>query len=297
MISHASRGMKPPGIVNATRAELDELLAKAKPTFTAQEYLLLERVFGTFVYVMLKLRNAKTSIKRFRQMLFGARTEHKRNVLENVPATEPATEPTTEPGNDAGVAESADGCVAAQPVRNESAALARVGHGRNGAQVYEGAAVVEIDCPDSQPGDACPKCETGKVYDTPPRTIVKVTGQPPLVATVYKLKRLRCRLCDAIFAAPMTEAIACLPKYDPACASMIALASAAAAGCRSSGSRGRSAPCTCRCLVRRIGDPVGHRLQGHPRTARGRRRTRPPGRSGRAAPQRRHPCARARSDG
>ena len=41
--------MKPPAIVNATQAELDELLAKAKPTFSCEHYLLLERVFGTFV--------------------------------------------------------------------------------------------------------------------------------------------------------------------------------------------------------------------------------------------------------
>ena len=41
--------MKPPEIVNATPAELDELLAKAKPTFSSEQYLLLERVFGTFV--------------------------------------------------------------------------------------------------------------------------------------------------------------------------------------------------------------------------------------------------------
>ena len=74
--------MKPPEIVNATQAELDELLAKAKPTFSSEQYLLLERVFGTFVYVMLSLQNAKTSIKRFQRMLFGHRTEHKRNVLE-----------------------------------------------------------------------------------------------------------------------------------------------------------------------------------------------------------------------
>ena len=37
----------------------------------------LEGVLGTFVYVMQALQNAKTSIKRFRQMLFGARTESK----------------------------------------------------------------------------------------------------------------------------------------------------------------------------------------------------------------------------
>ena len=50
-----------------------------------------------------------------------------------------------------------------------------------------------------------------------------MVGQAPLGATVYKLQRLRCRLCDAIFTAPLPAAVAALPKYDASCASMIAL--------------------------------------------------------------------------
>ena len=73
--------MKCPELVTATQGELDEILALAKTTFPDRQYLLLERVLGT-LYVMQALQNAKTSIKRFRQMLFGARTEHKRNVLK-----------------------------------------------------------------------------------------------------------------------------------------------------------------------------------------------------------------------
>ena len=53
--------MTPPEIVNATQAQLDDLLAKVKSTLTAQEYLLLEGVLGTFICVMLALQNAKTS--------------------------------------------------------------------------------------------------------------------------------------------------------------------------------------------------------------------------------------------
>src|SRR5437870_6699624 len=83
--------MKPPEIVNDTQAVLDERLAKAKPTFSCEQYLLLERVFGTFVYVMLSLQNAKTSIKRFQRMLFGSRTEHKRNVLERAAVADDST--------------------------------------------------------------------------------------------------------------------------------------------------------------------------------------------------------------
>ena len=71
--------MKRPELVNATQEQLDELLslAKTKTAFSAEHYELLERVLGTFVFVMLSLQNAKTSIKRFRQMLFGARTERR----------------------------------------------------------------------------------------------------------------------------------------------------------------------------------------------------------------------------
>jgi len=198
--------MKPPEIVNATQAELDELLAKAKPTFSTEQYLLLERVFGTFVYVMLSLQNAKSSIKRFQRMLFGRRTEHKRNVLE------PAAQAGRSDASDA--ASGPDLPVPRPP---------QPGHGRNAAQAYSGAPIVQCEHPELESGERCPQCDKGRVYDSPPRSIVKVVGQPPLGATVYKLQRLRCRLCDTVFTAPLPAAVAALPKYDSSCASMIAL--------------------------------------------------------------------------
>ncbi len=198
--------MKRPELVTATQAELDEILALAKTTFPARQYELLEAVLGTFVYVMQALQNAKTSIKRFRQMLFGARTERKGNVLKDHGASAAAGATPVEGDHDA----------------KPSPPPPRAGHGRNGAQAYCDSPVVEVAVPDLQPGDPCPQCDTGKVYDCPPRTIVKVLGQPPLAGTVYKLQRLRCRLCDATFTAPMPEG-AIAPKYAPSCASMIAL--------------------------------------------------------------------------
>ena len=216
--------MKPPEFVGATQAQLDELvaLAKTRTTFTTEQYVLLEQVLGTFVYVMLALQNAKTSIKRFRQMLFGARTESignvlKANVLEdNAPSA--AGDP---PAGSAPTSAQSDHGSGPAPALDK-AKKAKPGHGRNGAQAYREAPVIEVDVPDLQPGDACPECATGRVYDSPPRTIVKVIGQPPLAATVYKLARLRCRLCDAIFTGPMPGG-ATSPKYDHSCASMLAL--------------------------------------------------------------------------
>ena len=204
--------MKPPEIVNATQAELDELLAKAKPIFSSEQYLLLERVFGTFVYVMLSLQNAKTSIKRFQRLLFGGRTEHKRNVLKLAAVADDLQEHNaTEAG-----AEPAEVVVPEPKPRPP-------GHGRNAAQAYSGAPIVECPHPELKSGDRCPECDKGKVYDSPPKSLVKVVGQAPLGATVYKVQRLRCRLCDAIFTAPLPAAVAACPKYDSSCASMIAM--------------------------------------------------------------------------
>ena len=205
--------MKEPELVTATQEELDEILRHAKPALSDQQFRLLEGVLATFVYVMLKLQNAKTSIKRFQRMLFGHSTEHKRNVLKHAAAADdsqaqdgaqaqpqmPATVPVPAPGT------------------------RRPGHGRNAAQAYSGAPIVECEHTELESGDRCPQCNQGKVYDSPPKSLVKVVGQAPLGATVYRVQRLRCRMCDTVFSAPLPAAVAALPKYDSSCASMIAL--------------------------------------------------------------------------
>ena len=205
--------MKKPEMVSATAAQLDELLALAKLSFPQESYRLLEGVLETFAYVMLSLQNAKTSIKRLRQMLFGARTEHKRNVLKGYGGAEQTASGASEPPA-ASEATQAQGKQQAKPCAP--------GHGRNGAQAYRDSPVVELDVPALKPGDPCPECADGKVYDSPPKLIVKVVGQPPLEATVYKLRRLRCRLCDASFTAALPEGASEL-KYEHSCASMLAL--------------------------------------------------------------------------
>ena len=201
-----------PEIVTATREEIDELLTLARTSFPTKQYELLEGVLGTFVHVMLKLQNAKTSIKRFQRMLFGHSTEHKRNVLERAAQAGDA---------DARHADSLPDLpgVVSVPVPRPP----QPGHGRNAAQAYSGAPIVECDHPELESGERCPECDKGRVYDSPPKTLVKVVGQAPLGATVYRLQRLRCRLCDAVFTAPLPAAVASLPKYDSSCASMIAV--------------------------------------------------------------------------
>jgi len=207
--------MKRPEIVNATQAELDEILALAKTSFPVQQYKLLEGVLGTFVYVMQALQSAKTSIKRFRNMLFGASTESQRNLLalpEAGGAGDVAPDAGAKPAQ-ADLDGAKDGAKAKAPAP---------GHGRNGAQAYSDSPVVRVELLDLNPGDLCPQCEDGKVYNSPPRTLVRLVGQAPIAATVYELSRLRCRMCDSIFTAVLPAGVFD-SKYDHSCASMLAL--------------------------------------------------------------------------
>ena len=101
------------------------------------------------------------------------------------------------------------------------------GHGRNGASAYTGAKQVTVPHPTMKPGEPCPGCLKGKVYqllgpNKEPRVLVRLVGQAPLAATVYQLDRLRCNLCGEVFTAPEPEGVG-PEKYDETTAAMIAL--------------------------------------------------------------------------
>jgi len=74
-----------------------------------------------------------------------------------------------------------------------------------------------------KPGDACPNCQKGTVYESvKPGHLVRIRGQAPLGATVYELQKLRCNLCGQIFTAQTPPEVGA-NKYDAESASMIAL--------------------------------------------------------------------------
>ena len=97
------------------------------------------------------------------------------------------------------------------------------GHGRNGADAYSGAEKIEVRHASLQPGDPCPQCEEGTVYETGrPGVLVRLVGQAPVGAKVYYLQKLRCNLCGVVFTAEPPEGVG-EKKYDATVGSMIAL--------------------------------------------------------------------------
>ncbi len=96
------------------------------------------------------------------------------------------------------------------------------GHGRNGADAYPNAERIDVPHASLKAGDACPACGDGIVYAKVPGVLVRITGQPPLSATIYQLQKLRCHLCGEVFTAA-APAEAGDRKYDATAGSMIGL--------------------------------------------------------------------------
>jgi transposase len=94
-------------------------------------------------------------------------------------------------------------------------------HGRNGADAYAGADIVDVDHPEFNPGDPCPDeiCD-GRLYDFSPGVALRITGGQLAQATRYNLQKLRCSVCDVIYTASLPEGVSD-KKYDETFVSML----------------------------------------------------------------------------
>jgi hypothetical protein len=191
--------------------ELERLLEHATEVPLSQEGCnKLKGVLRTLVYLTELLRNKETTIGRLRRMLFGASTEKMSNLFGN----------GAEGSNAAQAGESqASSDMAPQ---NTDSDKKHHGHGRNGAQAYRGALRIKVSHGSLKPGDHCPDCKKGRVYDLKdPQVLVRLVARAPIQATVYERESLRCNLCNKVFTADLPEGVG-LEKYDPSVGAMIA---------------------------------------------------------------------------
>lgn len=207
-----------PKIVEMNMDELEDVLRRAEAKqFRDEDYESIKTVFQSYVCLLELLKAKNTSIARLRKILFGVKTEKTEAVLGSEPDSE--TSPSCEEG--AGPDSSCE--TDTETTLKNDLPKPRQGHGRNGADEYEGAEKIDVPHESLQPGDACPECGEGTVYETSrPGVLVRITGQSPLQAQVYKLQKLRCSLCGKVFTAEPPEGIG-TRKYDATAGSMIAL--------------------------------------------------------------------------
>ena len=197
----------PPKIVDVTAEQVEALLHRAETGLDGPDYEMVRALAESYIYICELLDRKGATIERFRNLVFGSSSEKTRDVAP----PEGDVETEDRPGE------------AREPDPREEQEARPKGHGRNGADAYTGAERVRVSHPSLKPGDPCPECSEGTVYETTtPGVLVRITGQVPLQATVYELQKLRCGLCGKVLTAPTPEGVQD-EKYDARAGSMIAL--------------------------------------------------------------------------
>jgi transposase len=108
------------------------------------------------------------------------------------------------------------------PAGGSEGASTKKGHGRHVASDYTGAETTEVKHAEFKPGDDCPECDRGTLYEQTPGLVVRVKAASPFTATIHELEKLRCGLCGVIFTAEPPVGGGS-KKYDDSVGSLIAL--------------------------------------------------------------------------
>jgi transposase len=209
-----------PEMIEVDSTRLEDALRRAEQSLEAEDYRLLRAIADSYVYVADLVEDKNTSIRRLRQLFFGARTEKTRAVVGREVEIADTIGPTDDcviDGHAAADLESPAG----EPDPSNTAPASQ-GHGRNGADAYRGACRIDVPHPSLAAGDACPDCRQGTVYEKAPGVLVRISGQPPLVARIYQLQKLRCHVCGRVFTAAAPDEVGS-HKYDATAGSMIGL--------------------------------------------------------------------------
>src|SRR4030042_1149141 len=212
-------------IIDLSQEEAQRLLRDLKDKVSEDDYKLLEGLVNTIDVLNSALKEKKISISRLRS-LFGIKTEKSSRILKDLDSNPVEEQMEGDPGSGEAGTEKDEGASEVNPPGSHSRSSNEKkakGHGRNGSKSFTGMEKIFIPHEELKPGDICPKCEKGKIYDTKrPGVIVSIRGSSPIDGTVHELQKLRCALCCELFTAKPPEDIQ-KNKYDDSAASMIAL--------------------------------------------------------------------------
>jgi hypothetical protein len=168
---------------------------------------LVGRLLRLVLMLLRMVESKNASILRLKKMLFGpGGDKEKQESNQTNPATEKET--TSKDQSDAPQQSTAD------PI-NITERKVRKGHGRLAAAKYTGANKVVCRDDNLQAGGQCPHpdCQ-GRLYDPKEfQEFIRFTARPPIDATLYQQQVLRCRVCEARFAAQLPAGVPAI-KYD-----------------------------------------------------------------------------------
>ena len=188
---------------------------------TDEDRAMLEALMETLLWLTGELEAQRSTAARLHRLLFGPTSEKTSVVLGEQPGDGEVND-ASKPNDDAAGSDDPADRAADEHKANNGTQGKRKGHGRKPASDYRGAETTCVDHESLKPGDVCPACNKGKVYEKPPAVLVRITGGAPLQAKRFELQRLRCNLCGEIFTARAPAGVG-TNKYDERAAAMVAL--------------------------------------------------------------------------
>jgi transposase len=203
--------------LDASLEELQGLVEQTRAVLSADGYRKLKAGIDTLGYVTKLVENQEATIAGLRKLLCPASTEKTAKVLEKAGLC--GGEKTGKSPDQKTTSNHQDSSGRLDPQAEKPAP----GHGRNGADAYEGAQKIVVPHAFLKKGGACPLECGGKLYPLrEPKVLLRIHGQAPIAATQYELERLRCHSCGEIFTAGAPPGVG-EKKYDETAVCMIAV--------------------------------------------------------------------------
>jgi transposase len=210
--------MKRPEEVTLSREEGEALIERLEHNeLSAEDRRVLVKILTFYFWLLFALREAKLSLKRLKALVFGEKPKKPKPPSAGGTAGGGGTG-----GSEAPTRTAPGGPPPASPAPTESKPPPP-GHGRQGAEVYQAAQVVECCHEELAVGERCPACGRGRLYRLPPGVEMRLDGHALLSAVRYELEKLRCSACGQIFTAPVPTA-AGTEKYTARARAVLALA-------------------------------------------------------------------------
>jgi hypothetical protein len=207
--------MKRPEEVKLSQEEGEALIERVKANRLSEaDQRVLVKLIQLYFWLTFALRETKISLGRLKTALFGKSSKQPRSKEDD------------EGGDPEGGAGDNDSALANQRPANRSEGgepkQRRQGHGRRSAESYSGAERVVCRHDTLAPGQRCPLCGRGRLYQLPSGVEIRVDGNALLSAVRYELEKLRCSGCGEVFTAEL-PAEAGTEKYSDQARAVLAL--------------------------------------------------------------------------
>jgi len=199
--------MKAPEDLNLSSEQGDALIERLEhDACTPEDRQILVQVLRLYFWLLFALQESKLSLKRLRIMLFGKSKKRRKRDADSDGDSGASSAGDDSGDSDRQAGEPADAATAEPSEAGETDGEAgddskRRGHGRLGADAYVGTERVECRHEELAPGDRCPLCGHGTLYQLPPSRPIRIDGHAALSAIRYELERLRCSACGEVFLA------------------------------------------------------------------------------------------------